>query len=360
MPSALGALASTQRPYAPTVLLLDDDERLLETLRAYLTQRGFRVTAVSRTEDALDTLGQREFDAVVSDVLLHGRSEGVAVLQAAREQKPDIVVVLMTAFPIVEDAVQAMRIGAATYLRKPLHPPSLSAFLYREIEVKRLQSSLFELDDLVRILSRIVSLTIEHVDPYTCGHGERAAQYSRKIGVRLDLTEEELHQLRLAAIAHDYGKIYLKDLGFLTKDGPLTEAERGEIMRHPQLGAEKLLVDERLTGVCSWIAEHHERFDGQGYPYGKKGDEISFPGRILGVVEVLDALATRRSYKAPWSVDRIKRYMAEESGCAFDPDVVAVLLDALEEEGAGFFVPEPTAEERKAPERRWQSRRPPL
>lgn len=322
----------------PRVLVLDDDIALLEVLEMNLERSGFDVWAFSQTVEAIRALETEDFAAVVTDVLLHGRPEGPDVLRAARARKPDVVVVLMTAFPILEDAVQAMRSGAASYLRKPIQPTNLSAFLHREIEVQRLRSEVFDLDDLVRILSRMVTLTIEHVDPYTRGHGERAAKYTRKIGGRFGLNDVELKQLQLAAIAHDYGKIYLQDLGFLTKEGPLSELERQEIMRHPTLGAQKLAVDPRLTPICTWIEEHHERWDGEGYPYRKRGEETSLPGRILGVVEVLDALATRRSYKPPWPMDRIQRFMRVESGAAFDPRVVDMLLAALDEEGEDFFV----------------------
>lgn len=332
---------ATRREEPVKVLILDDDRALLESLEEYLGTRGFEVDAVARTSEALAALERTVYDAVVTDVLLDGRTEGEAVLRCAREKRPDVVVVMMTAFPILEDAVGAMRHGAADYLRKPVSPRALSAFLHREIQMRRIEAESFALDDLVSILSELVSRTIEHIDPYTRGHGERAAYYCDKIARRFDLSEPERKRLHLAAIAHDYGKIYLRDLGFLTKEGPLTDLERQEIMRHPHLGAEKLGVDARLKPITRAIAEHHERYDGRGYPYGLQGEEISFPGRILCVVEVLDALATRRSYKPPWPIDRIREFFAEQRGNAFDPQVSDRVLEAIQEEGAAFFAPDP-------------------
>jgi putative two-component system response regulator len=337
----LGLATAPQREEPIRVLILDDDRALLDSLHEYLETRGFEVDAFARTADALKALEKTTYDAVVTDVLLDGRTEGQEVLKSARARRPDVVVVMMTAFPILEDAVGAMRHGAADYLRKPVNPRKLSAFLHREIQMQRFETESFALDDLVAILSELVARTIEHIDPYTRGHGERAAYYCDKIARRFEFNEVELQRLRLAAIAHDYGKIYLRDLSFLTKEGPLTELERQEIMRHPHLGAEKLSVDPRLKPITRAIAEHHERFDGRGYPYGLKGDEISLPGRILCVVEVLDALATRRSYKPPWPIDKIRAFFHEQRGNAFDPAVSDRVLSAIEEEGAAFFAPDP-------------------
>ena len=103
----------------------------------------------------------------------------------------------------------------------------------------------------------------------------------------------------------------------------------------------KLGVDPRLRPICKWIEEHHERWDGQGYPFGLQGEAISLPGRILCMVEVLDALATRRSYKPPWPLEKIREFFLEQSGRAFDPTVCDRVLQALDEEGKAFFAPDP-------------------
>jgi HD-GYP domain-containing protein (c-di-GMP phosphodiesterase class II) len=150
---------------------------------------------------------------------------------------------------------------------------------------------------------------------------------------RAGLEPRVRERLQLAAIAHDYGKIYLEDLGFLTKEGPLTDREYQSVKQHPLLGAEKLGNTPHLKDVCRWIAEHHERWDGRGYPYGRKAEEISLPGRILGIVEVFDSLATRRSYKQPWPLEKVMDFFEDHRGKNFDPDLTDLFLQELEENG---------------------------
>jgi HD-GYP domain-containing protein (c-di-GMP phosphodiesterase class II) len=140
-------------------------------------------------------------------------------------------------------------------------------------------------------------------------------------------------KLELAAIAHDYGKIYLDDLSFLSKPGPLSDSEYVEVQRHAELGAQKLGDHERLRDVCRWIAEHHERWDGGGYPARKRGDEISLCGRILGLVEVFDSISSARAYRAAWDLDRVIAYLRSERERAFDPLVLDAFLPKLERSG---------------------------
>ena len=317
----------------PSVLLVDDDARTIEILAAVLAHHGFETTLASSPEAALQLLRTIRFDAVVTDVVFDGFAEGNLVLSAARQLQPKAVVVLMTGYPAIEGAVSAIKAGADDYVTKPVDPAILAAYLHRALREREIARPDLSFGDLVDILSAMVANTIERVDPYTAGHGARTRKYCRFLAQKLGLEEPRTERLELAAIAHDYGKIYLDDLGFLTKNGPLTDAEFEEVRKHPLLGARKLGNHEYLAPVRRFVAEHHERFDGKGYPKRIAGEQISLEGRILCVAEVFDSLATKRSYKEIWQLPRVLDLFAEERGKAFDPDVVDPFLDLLELHG---------------------------
>jgi len=331
----------------PTVLLVDDDGRTLDVIGAVLGTQGFEVTLAASPAAAVALLGSRRFDAVVTDVVFDGFAEGGLVLGAARDQQPDAIVILMTGYPLIEGAVSAIKLGAADYLQKPVDPRTLAAFLHRALKERQIAEPNLGFGDLVDILSSMVAHTIERVDPYTAGHGSRTRKYCRFLAEDIGLDTARRERLELAAIAHDYGKIYLDDLSFLTKNGPLTDAEYKEVQRHPLLGARKLGNHEMLREVRTYVAEHHEKWDGSGYPNKKKGDEISLAGRILGVVEVFDSLSTKRSYKDVWPMEKVLEFFSEQRGRAFDPDVLDRFLVLLEKHGERWMR-EPAADREAA------------
>jgi putative two-component system response regulator len=319
----------------PTVLLVDDEVGTLELMGALLERQGFEVTLARETREAIRLLADRPFDAVVSDVVFEGCEEGGEVIAAAHNLRPEAVSILMTGYPRIEGAVDAIKHGAIDYLQKPVDPIVLSATIQRAVRERRMARRPEELtfNDMVDILSGLVSQTIERVDPYTAGHGERTRRYCRHIATDLGLEHETTERLELAAIAHDYGKIYLDDLTFLTKKGPLTHSEYAMVQRHPEVGANRLGTHPQLTEVCRYVAEHHEKWDGTGYPLRLKGGQISAAGRILCVVEVFDSLTTKRSYKAPWSLEKTLDFFEAQTGRAFEPEVLDVFLRLLEQNG---------------------------
>lgn len=317
----------------PAVLLVDDDPRTIELIGAVLEHQGLATTLARSPRDATQLLKTIEFDAVVTDVVFDGAPEGSLVLAAARDLQPRAVVVLMTGYPDVEAAVAAIKAGAIDYLKKPIDPIVLAAFIFRALQEREVERVDLAFGDLVDILSAMVANTIERVDPYTAGHGSRTRKYCRFLAETLGVERPRIERLELAAIAHDYGKIYLDDLGFLTKNGPLTDAEFRAVQRHPVLGAKKLGNHPQLVEVRRTIAEHHEKWNGSGYPHKLAGGEISLSGRILAVAEVFDSLATKRSYKDVWPLERVLQLFADGRGTHFDPDVIDAWMPMLTEHG---------------------------
>jgi len=317
----------------PSVLLVDDDRKSIELLAAVLETQGFDTTLALAPEVAVQLLRTIAFDAVVTDVVFDGFADGYVVLSAVRDIQPKAVVVLMTGYPAIENAVSAIKGGAHDYVQKPVDATVLAALILRALREREISRPDLDFKDLVDILSAMVANTIERVDPYTAGHGSRTRKYCRYLAQKVGLEPPRTERLELAAIAHDYGKIYLDDLGFLTKNGPLTTAEYEEVKKHPLLGARKLGNHEFLEPVRRFVGEHHERFDGAGYPKKLSGDQISMEGRILCVAEVFDSLATKRSYKEVWELGKTIEFFASERAKAFDPQVLDPFLDLLEVHG---------------------------
>ena len=317
----------------PSVLLVDDDARTLDLIGAVLEHQGLQTTLARTPLDARKLLETISFDAVVTDVVFDGFAEGSLVLAAARDLQPKAVVVLMTGYPAIDSAVAAIKAGALDYLQKPVNPIVLAAFIHRALKEREMERPNLEFSDLVDILSAMVANTIERVDPYTAGHGARTRKYCRYLAEKLGVERGQRERLELAAIAHDYGKIYLDDLGFLTKNGPLTEAEFAAVQRHPLLGAKKLGNHAQLGEVRKFVSEHHEKWNGMGYPRKLRGEEISLEGRILCVVEVFDSLSTKRSYKDVWALPKTLEFFERERGVSFDPGVLDPFLELLGEHG---------------------------
>ncbi|MCC3375601.1 HD domain-containing phosphohydrolase [Cohnella sp. REN36] len=164
----------------------------------------------------------------------------------------------------------------------------------------------------------------------TALHVRRVAEYSHVLALRLGLDPREADVLRTVSPMHDIGKVAIPD-AVLNKPGKLTEAEFELIKSHTDIGYRLLKGSRRdLLGAAAIVAgQHHEKWDGSGYPNGLKGEEIHIFGRITAVADVFDALSTERVYKSAWPIERIERWFREERGRHFDPVVVDAFFDEL-------------------------------
>jgi HD-GYP domain-containing protein (c-di-GMP phosphodiesterase class II) len=170
---------------------------------------------------------------------------------------------------------------------------------------------------------------LEARDPYTSGHTTRVTAIAKIIARHLDIIDEDLFALEIGALLHDMGKIGIPD-AILRKPGPLTSEEYDLIMEHPQKGESILKNVEYLERSISSILFHHERFDGEGYPRGMKGEDIPLFGRIIAVADSLDAMITDRPYRKKRPLAEAIEELKRESDKQFDRRVVSAFLDAWE------------------------------
>ncbi len=166
----------------------------------------------------------------------------------------------------------------------------------------------------------------------TGNHVKRVAAYSKLLALKYGLSEKEAELLAIASPMHDIGKVGIPD-EILHKPGKLTQDEFEIMKRHAEIGYEMLRHSERpiLKAAAIVAYEHHEKFDGSGYPRGLKGGEIHIFGRITAVADVFDALGSDRCYKKAWPLEKIVALFKEERGRHFDPVLVDLLLDNLDE-----------------------------
>jgi response regulator RpfG family c-di-GMP phosphodiesterase len=171
---------------------------------------------------------------------------------------------------------------------------------------------------------------IEARDTYTRGHTERVYKLSQILAAELGWSEDELGDLRIGGILHDIGKIGVPD-SILKKSGPLTDEEFEIMKKHPEAGVHMVEGIPFLKTALPYILYHHERHDGNGYPHGLKGHNIPKPGRLLAVVDTIDAVTSNRSYREGRSLKEAIEEIKKNSGTQFDPEVVAACVDAYEQ-----------------------------
>ena len=308
----------------PAVLVVDDDPAILEVLRGHL-ESAFDVVATTDPWQANELARARRFDVHLYDLAMD-RLPGLELLLLTLTASPDAPVVLMTGEPTIERAVEALRAGATDLLLKPLRFESLNVTLLQAIEKARGRRR----DGSMRITAVHDALTraVEAKDPTTSGHGDRVRHLCRIVGSSIGLGPRELEILDIAAALHDIGKIGVPD-AVLCKPGALTPEEFELIKKHPAVGGRILEPIPGMDEVRRCVVEHHERWDGKGYPNGTGGDDIAVPSRVLIFAEVFDALAHARSYKPAWSQSQIETFFAERAGSHFDPKLSVSFLDLV-------------------------------
>lgn len=180
---------------------------------------------------------------------------------------------------------------------------------------------------------RAFTKVIDAKDSYTKGHSERVAKYSVEIAKRYGINDERLDNIYYAALLHDIGKIGIPD-GILKKSDKLTPEEYEVIKTHTTVGAEILKDMTAVKNIQFGARDHHERYDGKGYPRGIKGSEISLEGKIIGAADAYDAMSTSRGYNTAFDKEHIKKEVMEQSGKQFDPEVAEILIKMIDD---GYF-----------------------
>jgi len=209
--------------------------------------------------------------------------------------------------------------------------PGSNQFISSFVDITELIETRQELRQSFVELAETTSRVLGVRDPYTQQHEQRVAKLAREVGRRAGLEEEKLLGLYLGGILHDIGKIAIPET-ILTKPGKLKEVEWKMIKSHPEVGYNQILKDTNFPWpVAEMTLRHHERLDGSGYPNGIEGDQLSLEVRILSVCDVVEAMSTRRPYREARSRSEVLEELTAGSGIKYDPDVVDILLEMIDD-----------------------------
>jgi putative two-component system response regulator len=339
----------------PVILVVDDQPQNVELLEARLVPQGYEIITAASGEEALAKLSGNQIDLILLDVMMPGM-DGFEVTRRVRQDKTHrlLPIILVTALRETEDRVKGIEAGCDDFISKPFDKVELLARVGSLLKVKEyndlmsnyrkeLESEVtMRTGELKRALERIkaasletiyrLSVASEYRDADTGAHIKRMSRYSAAVARGMGLDESTVENILYAAPMHDVGKIGIPD-SILLKPARLDPAEWEIMKQHTVIGA-KILTgsDAEFIKLGETIAlNHHEKWDGNGYPNSLKGIKIPIAGRIAAIADVFDALTSRRPYKEPLSVEESLAMIRGGREKHFDPDAVDAFC-AIEDE----------------------------
>jgi putative nucleotidyltransferase with HDIG domain len=350
-----------------TILIVDDEKGVLNSLRRLFRREGFQVLTAASGQEALEILSQFPVQLVISDQMMPDL-RGIEFLQEVKRNWPEIIRVMISAQALIDTALAAINQGEVyRFVLKPWSDRELVAIVkdglnqYQLIsENERLQQLAEEQNEKLQELNRrletkvlertrevlqkdqelstiyfsaVRSLAeaVEAKDVYIRGHSAKVSRYSMLIAQKLGLNKKMVEGIRIAGLLHDIGKIGISDKILLKRD-KLTSEEFDVIKSHPEVGVQILEPMSLPWEIIPTIQQHHERYDGKGYPEGIKGEKIDLGARIMQVADAYDAITSDRSYRKASPRAKAVAEIKKFSGTQFDPKIVKVFTELLEKE----------------------------
>lgn len=341
-----------------SILIVDDDEAIRGLLSACLDPAYWCATAAT-ADEAARLIESNSFDLVLSDITMPGTS-GLEFCGYVQKTCPRTVVVMISAMTDIQFAIDAMRHGAFDYVTKPFDLERVKMAVDRALRYQRALEEKhryeLELEERVRIRTaelhsanedlnymldtmyrnyratlRGLARTLEVRDIETSGHSDRVVAYSMRLGRKMGLASNDLLALEQGALLHDIGKIGVPD-AILLKPGALTTDEWVQMREHVAHGLRIIEGVEFLSGARHVIGQHHEKYDGSGYPNKLRGAGIHIHARIFAVADAFDAIRSDRPYRAAASYEKAREELIAYAGSHFDPNVVNAFTTIPEEE----------------------------
>ncbi len=310
------------------ILVVDDHPEIRQVIAEMLTLEGYRVQQAENGKTALESMRRSTPDLILSDMNMP-EMDGITLLKEVKQTPgwSDIPFIFTTSDNSSQVIQLIRQVGADDYLIKPVDYSELARMVNARL-LRQAHTQLASLSSAYLETVNLLAMTIEGRDPYTRGHVERLTRYSRWIGESLKWPEDQMRRLELGAHLHDIGKIIIPE-PVLNKPGALSPQEWSIIKQHTVAGAKLLQNIGYLEVATSYVLNHHERWDGSGYPHGLKKDEIPLEGRLLAIVDSFDALTTTRPYHPPRPLGEVIEYLKKGAGTLFDPDLTLLFIDIL-------------------------------
>jgi putative nucleotidyltransferase with HDIG domain len=341
-----------------TLLVVDDEDSIRNALQKFLVHQGYEVATAATGEEALAVLQRQKITGILLDVRLPGIS-GVELVPQIMELEPTVAILMLTAVNDATSAALCMQRGAYDYLIKPIDLGHLGRAIHhalqrrhtllegqqinqwlkdevtaRVAERRREQANQERLS--VATLEALVN-ALEAKDPYLRGHSARVADLSAMVAAEAGCSDEDVEAVRTGGRLHDIGKIGIRE-EVLNKQGPLTQDEYEHVKQHVTVGSQILSPLIHLGGVIGYVRSHHERWDGSGYPDRLAGDAIPLGARIIGAVEIYDALTTSRPYQERMPPENAVERMRDLIGTVIDPEVHRALEAVVSRRQALVFL----------------------
>ena len=323
-----------QKIKSARILVIDDDLGVRESLKMILMDK-YYVSTASHVDEAINSLKIVEPEMIFLDIKMP-KISGMDFLRQMHSENSTIPIIMITAFPSSQTAITAFRSGAFDYIIKPFDPSEIHTVVERALQ-HRVES--MEKDKLVYNLRSTVHknffsttesllLAIDAKDSYTAGHSKRVSLLFGLIAKELGMVEVQIVKLRHGAFLHDIGKIGVRD-DILTKTGNLTEEEFFLMKRHPEIGYNILEPINFLKEGLPIVHNHHEWYNGKGYPDGLKGVEIPQEVAIFSIIDAYDALTTDRHYRKKYSNQEAFKIITEGIGTQFTPTLTEKVLSII-------------------------------
>ncbi|MEO0839214.1 MAG: two-component system response regulator [Cyanobacteria bacterium J06643_5] len=294
---------------APKVLVVDDHAASRMTAVALLGMEGYEVIEAESGSTAVHLVAQKQPDLILLDVMMP-EMDGFEVCQLLKqdEQTRLIPVIFITALNDRRSRIRGIEVGADDFLSKPFDRVELAARVKSLVRQKRLNEDLDHAEKALFSIAR----AIESRDPNTGDHCERLVKLGKAFGEYLGLTRYQVRDLMWGGYLHDIGKVGISD-SVLLKKGKLTPDEWEEMRQHVLIGEQICQPLRSMRGVIPIIRNHHERWDGSGYPDGLKEDEIPFLAQVFQLIDIYDALTSERPYKKAFTPMEALSIMVEET-----------------------------------------------
>ena len=335
----------TLTPSQPRVLVVDDEETIRTALARFLRARGYEVEVAESGIAALVMLERQRFMLMVCDVRMPGMT-GLEVVPEALQLDSDLAILMLSAVNDAPTATDALSHGAMDYLVKPIELVELQRAVERcthrrqlEIERRRVEEHIrdevaLRTSELEKEKAALHALTIgvaetlinamEAKDVYLRGHSSRVADQAASIAEELGLDADIVENVRLAGRLHDVGKIGIRE-EILNKPGALTPEEFEQVKDHVRMGMEILSPLKHIPLALEYVHDHHEHWNGGGYPRGLGGEQITIGGRILTACDAFDALTSARAFRGAMGPRETVSYLEGQVGDLLDPEVFAAL-----------------------------------
>jgi len=323
-------------------ILIVDDEPEITSILFDLFDDQHDCTTAGSAEEALEQLAIKDFELVISDITMPGMN-GLDMIPHVHRIRPNTVVVMISGMQTVESAIGALRLGSFDYVMKPFDLRQVEAVVKRALEhqelivakqryedhleelvdqrTAELDQALNSLEDAYRSTLRALTAALETRDLETHGHSERVVTYSLRLGREYGLDSQRIKALEFGSLLHDIGKIGVPD-SILRKPAKLTDDEWVLMRQHPVHGQQILRGIEFLEGAARVVAQHHEQWNGSGYPAGLSGEDIDVCARIFAVADAFDAITSDRVYRKGKPYEAAAQELDDWAGKQFDPKVV--------------------------------------